>query len=81
MSPLCSRCAQATLVVPGEGRSLAETPATRSDGLSDRNCNHPFRATGINAYPENGGTVEHERQHDRSSYRITPDELARKFIL
>ena len=52
-------------------------------------CNHTFRATGITAYLENGGTLEkaqaiatHEsprttKLYDRSSDRITLDEIER----
>ena len=28
-------------------------------GLPEEICNHTFRATGITAYLENGGTIEH----------------------
>jgi integrase/recombinase XerD len=54
-------------------------------GLSDRVCCHTFRATGITAYLENGGTIEHAQQiachespkttklSDRTSDQITLD--------
>ncbi len=58
-------------------------------GLSLRIGNHTFRATGITAYLENGGTLEHAQQiaahespkttklYDRTSDRITLDEIER----
>ncbi|HEY4311877.1 MAG TPA: tyrosine-type recombinase/integrase [Pirellulales bacterium] len=58
-------------------------------GLSDRICCHTFRATGITAYLENGGTIEnaqaianHEsprttKLYDRTSDEITLDEIER----
>lgn len=61
-------------------------------GLSDRTCNHTFRATGITAYLENGGTIEnaqaiaaHEsprttKLYDRTSDDITLDEIERIVI-
>ena len=45
--------------------------------------NHTFRATGVTAYLENGGTIEnHEspkttKLYDRTSYQITLDEVER----
>lgn len=61
-------------------------------GLSERICNHTFRATGITAYLENGGTIEkaqaiaaHEspkttKLYDRTSDQITLDEVERIMI-
>jgi integrase/recombinase XerD len=61
-------------------------------GLSDRTCCHTFRATGITAYRENGGTLEHAQQiaahaspkttmlYDRSGDQITLDEVERIVI-
>ncbi len=61
-------------------------------GLSDRVCCHTFRATGITAYLENGGTIEHAQQiachespkttklYDRTSDQITLDEVERILI-
>ena len=58
-------------------------------GLSNKVCCHTFRATGITAYLENGGTVEnaqaiaaHEsprttKLYDRTSDEITLDEIER----
>ena len=58
-------------------------------GLSDRICNHTFRATGITAYLEAGGTIEkaqaiaaHEspkttKLYDRTSDAISLDEIER----
>jgi integrase len=59
----------------------------KSIGLPDSICNHTFRATGITAYLENGGTIEnaqaianHEspkttKLYDRTSDQITLDEV------
>jgi integrase/recombinase XerD len=61
-------------------------------GLSDAIGNHTFRATGITAYLENGGTIEnaqaianHEspkttKLYDRTSDQITLDEVERIII-
>ncbi len=58
-------------------------------GLSSRVCCHTFRATGITAYLENGGTLEHAQAiaahesprttklYDRTSDQITLDEVER----
>jgi site-specific recombinase XerD len=58
-------------------------------GLSDRVCCHTFRATGITAYLEAGGTIEKAQQiaahespkttklYDRTSDQITLDEIER----
>ncbi|HZZ26925.1 MAG TPA: tyrosine-type recombinase/integrase [Pirellulales bacterium] len=58
-------------------------------GLSAKTCCHSFRATGITAYLENGGTIEnaqaiaaHEsprttKLYDRTSDEITLDEIER----
>jgi integrase len=58
-------------------------------GLSERVCCHTFRATGITAYLENGGTLEHAQAiaahesprttklYDRTSDQITLDEVER----
>jgi len=60
--------------------------------LSPRIGNHTFRATGITAYLENGGTLEHAQQiaahespqttklYDRTSDQITLDEVERIII-
>jgi len=79
------------------GRSgfLSERPLTRQDalrivkrrvraaGLSERLCCHTFRATGITAYLENGGTIEkaqliagHESPRTTKLYDRTSDELS-----
>lgn len=64
----------------------------RACGLSDRISCHTFRATGITAYLENGGTIEkaqaiaaHEsprttKLYDRSSDAISLDEVERILI-
>jgi site-specific recombinase XerD len=61
-------------------------------GLSDRICCHTFRATGITAYLENGGTIEkaqaiaaHEsprttKLYDRTSDELSLDEIERIMI-
>lgn len=61
-------------------------------GLSERICCHTFRATGITAYLENGGTIEkaqaiagHEsprttKLYDRTNDEITLDEVERILI-
>jgi integrase/recombinase XerD len=60
--------------------------------LPETICNHTFRATGITAYLENGGTIEnaqaianHEspkttKLYDRTSDQITLDEVERIVI-
>ena len=57
--------------------------------LSARTCNHSFRASGITAYLENGGTIEKAQQiaahespkttklYDRTDDRLTLDEIKR----
>lgn len=61
-------------------------------GLSEKVCCHTFRATGITAYLENGGTIEnaqaiaaHEsprttKLYDRTSDEITLDEIEKIMI-
>jgi len=88
----------------GKAGVLTETPMARRDvlrmvkrrsraaGLSERVSCHTFRATGITAYLENGGTIEnaqtiaaHEsprttKLYDRTSDEITRDEIERILI-
>ena len=64
----------------------------RAIGLPHNVCCHTFRATGITAYLENGGTIEnaqaianHEspkttKLYDRTSDQITLDEVERIVI-
>ena len=64
----------------------------KAAGLSEKVCCHTFRATGITAYLENGGTIEnaqtiaaHEsprttKLYDRTSDEITLDEIERIVI-
>ena len=64
----------------------------RQAGVTTAICNHTFRATGITAYMENGGTLEkaqaiaaHEsprttKLYDRSADQITLDEVERIVI-
>ena len=85
-------------------RAMTEARMTRTDvlrmvkrraeeaGLPDSTCCHTFRATGITAYLENGGTIEnaqaiaaHEsprttKLYDRTSDEITLDEIERILI-
>lgn len=85
-------------------RELSTTPMNRADvlqmikrraagaGLPSSTCCHTFRATGITAYLENGGTIEnaqaiaaHEsprttKLYDRTSDEITLDEVERIVI-
>ena len=85
-------------------RSLSARPMHRNDalrmikqrakavGLPAEICCHTFRATGITAYLENGGTIEHAQQiaahespkttklYDRTSDQITLDEVERIVI-
>jgi integrase/recombinase XerD len=85
-------------------RTLTSRPMHRNDalrmikrraqaiGLPEEICNHTFRATGITAYLENGGTIEHAQQianhespkttklYDRTSDQITLDEIERIVI-
>jgi integrase/recombinase XerD len=58
-------------------------------GLPETICNHTFRATGITAYLEEGGTIEHAQRianhespkttklYDRTSDQIDLDEIER----
>jgi integrase/recombinase XerD len=87
-----------------KSRQLTESPMYRSDvlrmikrraeaaGLPASTCCHTFRATGITAYLENGGTIEnaqaiaaHEsprttKLYDRTKDEITLDEMERILI-
>ena len=84
---------------PGRGHTLSEKSMTQSDalymikrralaaGLPETICCHTFRATGITAYLENGGTVENAQTianhadprttklYDRRGDRISLDEI------
>jgi len=85
-------------------RTLTEKPMNRADvlrmikrrakkaGFPPTTCCHTFRATGITAYLDNGGTIEnaqaiaaHEsprttKLYDRTSDEITLDEVERIVI-
>lgn len=87
--------------VGGKGRSLTGTAMSRFDawamvkkrakeaGITAEISPHSFRATGITAYLENGGTIEHAQQiaahesprttklYDRTNDQITLDEIER----
>jgi site-specific recombinase XerD len=88
----------------GRNRHLTRTPMHRSDvlrmvyrrakaaGLDVHACCHTFRATGITAYLENGGTIEKAQQiaahesprttklYDRTNDELTLDEIERIVI-
>lgn len=88
----------------GKGRGLTKKPLTRVDawamvkrrakeaGIKTEISPHSFRATGITAYLENGGTIEHAQQiaahesprttklYDRTSDAISLDEIERILI-
>jgi integrase len=88
----------------GKTRRLTDSAMSRSDalrmikrrasaaGLSEKVCCHTFRATGITAYLQNGGTIEkaqaiaaHEsprttKLYDRTSDEINLDEVERILI-
>jgi integrase/recombinase XerD len=90
--------------VSGRSGTLTGSPLRRNNaldmvkrrvkaaGLSDRICCHTFRATGITAYLENGGTIEKAQQiaahesprttklYDRTNDQITLDEVERIII-
>ena len=85
----------------GRAGTLTERPLNRRNALhmvkrravaadlSGRTCNHSFRATGITAYLENGGTIEKAQQiaahespkttklYDRTGDQLTLDEIER----
>ena len=85
-------------------RVLSNRPMHRNDalrmikqrakavGLPEAICCHTFRATGITAYLENGGTIEHAQQiachespkttklYDRSNDQVTLNEIERIVI-
>lgn len=85
----------------GRADTLTEKAMSRNDalrmvkrrakeaGLPENTCNHTFRATGITAYLENGGTIEnaqaiaaHEsprttKLYDRTNDELTLDEIER----
>jgi integrase/recombinase XerD len=64
----------------------------RVAGLPNKICCHTFRATGITAYLDNGGTLEHAQAiaahesprttklYDRTADEITLDEIERILI-
>jgi site-specific recombinase XerD len=90
--------------VDGKSDRLADRAMTRRDvlrmvkrrslaaGFGDRITCHTFRATGITAYLENGGTIEHAQAiaahesprttklYDRTTDQITLDEIERIII-
>ena len=79
---------------PLDGRNALDMIKRRANaiGLPETICCHTFRATGITAYLENGGTIEnaqaianHEspkttKLYDRTSDQITLDEVERIII-
>ena len=76
---------------PREALAMIKRRA-KAAGFPDTICNHTFRATGITAYLENGGTIEnaqtiaaHEsprttKLYDRGSDQISLDEIERLLI-
>ncbi|WP_169981127.1 tyrosine-type recombinase/integrase [Tautonia rosea] len=90
--------------VRGRSKTLTPKPLRRNNaldmvkrralaaGLPARICNHTFRATGITAYLEAGGTIEKAQQiaahespkttklYDRTSDQITLDEIEKIVI-
>jgi site-specific recombinase XerD len=81
------------------GRAMTRNDAFRmvkrrakAAGIPETTCNHTFRATGITAYLDNGGTIEnaqaiaaHEsprttKLYDRTNDEITLDEIERILI-
>jgi integrase/recombinase XerD len=88
----------------GRDRNLTSSKMTRTDvlrmikrraaaaGLPESTCCHTFRATGITAYLENGGTIEKAQQiaahesprttklYGRTSDEVTLDEIERIVI-
>ena len=91
-------------ITTAANRPLTRNPMTRSDawrmirrraaaaGVETAIGNHSFRATGITAYLENGGTLEHAQQiaahesprttrlYDRRADQISLDEVERIVI-
>ena len=90
--------------IPGETGKRTDRPIDRFDairmierraravGLTEAVCCHTSRATGITAYLEHGGTLEHAQQiadhespkttkvYDRTSDQITLDEIEKIVI-
>ena len=68
---------------------MREINRAKAADLPESTCCHTFRATGITAYLENGGTLEHAQAiaahesprttklYDRTSDQITLDEIER----
>jgi len=87
----CNNFCNTTVFSPKLPRTKLEFPLG-SIGLSERICCHTFRATGITAYLQNGGTIEkaqviaaHEsprttKLYDRTSDEINLDEVERILI-
>jgi integrase/recombinase XerD len=67
---------------------MADAPDSKPEEI----CNHTFRAAGVTAYLENGGTIERAQQianlesptttklYNRTSDQITLDEVERIVI-
>ncbi len=70
-------------------RGLEQASKRQTAGRLPQIGNHTFRATGITAYLQNGGTLEHAQQiaahesprttklYDRTTDEITLDEIER----
>jgi integrase len=71
---------------------ILKSHSARDAGIPENICCHTFRATGITAYMENGGSLEHAQQiaahesprttklYDRTNDEITLDEIERIVI-
>jgi hypothetical protein len=69
--------------------ALHSRPREAAHEPADSTCCHTFRATGITAYRQNGGTLEHAQQiaahqsprttklYDRTKDQISLDEVER----
>ena len=77
---------------PRRGSSERRPPSSGTSGLPEDICNHTFRATGITAYPEHGGTIENAQAiadhdsptttklYDRTNDQLTLDEIERMML-
>lgn len=82
------RCLTAARLTRREALAMVKRRAAAA-GLGDRVCNHSFRATGITAYLEGGGSLEHAQQiaahesprttklYDRTADAVTAEEVER----
>jgi site-specific recombinase XerD len=80
------RCLTTARLTRREALAMVKRRAVAA-GLGDRICNHSFRATGITAYLNGGGALEHAQQiaahesprttklYDRTSDEVTVEEI------